>query len=278
MTDCPPEIPACAADAAGIDINVSTVGVDDATGSMPREIGRLRQVLRGRAVPFTRPGSLSGIGKTPVEDAVRVSATGLDGDEQGDLRVHGGADKAVHVYPWAHYPIWRRLLKDNSQALDLLRHPGAFGENFSLDDETPSGVPIDEHTVCIGDRWLIGNALFEVSQGRQPCWKLNDRFAQADMAAQLQRSLRTGWYLRVLDTGSVRAGDRILLVARPHGDWPLARLLRVIADRDTDAALLREVLTLPLPPSWIKLFTRRLESGEVESWVNRMGGPAESAR
>lgn len=101
MTDCPPEIPACAADAAGVDINVSTVGVDDATGPMPREIGRLRQVLRGRAVPFTRPGSLSGIGKAPVEDAVRVSATGLDGDEQGDLRVHGGSNKAVHRARWS---------------------------------------------------------------------------------------------------------------------------------------------------------------------------------
>lgn len=278
MTDLPDDPTTRAADSATSAASTATLAAPAALAATngtkiesgcPREIGRLRQVLRGPAVPFTRPGSRSGIRKLPVDEAVSVSINGLDGDEQGDLRVHGGPDKAVHVYPWAHYPVWREALKGNAEAIRLLESPGAFGENFSLDDD----VRIDEHTVCIGDRWLIGNALFEVSQGRQPCWKLNDRFEQPDMAAQLQRSLRTGWYLRVLEPGSIRAGDPILLVARPHPDWPLARLLGVISDRDTEPDLLREVLTLPLPPSWVKLFTRRLESGEVESWTNRMGGP-----
>lgn len=240
-----------------------------ADATLPRVIGRLREVLRGRAVPFTRPGCLSGIAKSPVADAVAVSATGLEGDEQGDPRIHGGPDKAVHVYPWAHYPIWRERLDGNDQALSLLARPGAFGENFSLD-----GSPrLDEAGVCLGDRWLIGSTRFEVSQGRQPCWKLNDRFGQSDMAAQLQHSRRTGWYLRVLTPGSVRAGDEILLIDRPYPAWPLDRLLGLIADRDTEPALLREVLGLPLPPSWVRLFSRRLESGEVESWTSRLGGP-----
>lgn len=243
---------------------------------MPRLIGTLRAVLRGPAVPFTRPGSRSGIRKLPVDHPVNVSSHGLDGDEQGDLRVHGGPDKAVHVYPWAHYPVWRELLAGNGTASELLARPGAFGENFSVDgvNGVDGSDRLDEHTVCLGDRWRIGaQAEFEVSQGRQPCWKLNDRFAQADMAAQLQRSLRTGWYLRVLAPGAVQAGDAIHRVARPHAAWPLARILGLIAHRDIAPEVLREVLTLPLPPSWKKLFAGRLESGQVESWLSRMGGP-----
>lgn len=241
-----------------------------ASSPTPRVIGRLRALLRGPAVAYTRPGSRSGIHKSATDQPVAVSACGLDGDEQGDLRVHGGPDKAVHVYPWAHYPAWREDLAGNAVASARLAQPGAFGENFSVEGD----APIDEHAVHLGDRWRVGSAVFEVSQGRQPCWKLNDRFAQPDMAARLQHSLRTGWYLRVLTPGSVRAGEEIVLVERPFPGWPLARLLGVIADRDTDAALLRDVLTLPLPPSWTRLFARRLESGEVESWQNRMGGPA----
>jgi len=243
-------------------------------GSSSTVVGHLHQVLCGPAVPFTRPGSRSGIAKTPIARPVLASPNGLDGDEQGDLRVHGGPHKAIHVYPWAHYAAWSELLRNNAAALRLLQQPGAFGENFSVQAD----APLDEHTVCLGDRWRIGPlAEFEVSQGRQPCWKLNDRFAQPDMAAQVQRSLRTGWYLRVLTPGPVAAGDAIELVARPHGDWPLARVLALITERNADPALLRELLKLPLPPSWLKLFRGRLESGQIESWTGRMSGPDNSA-
>jgi MOSC domain-containing protein YiiM len=253
-----------------IPLEATTCGPAPSVPRSPRVVGHLRQVLRGPAVPFTRPGSRSGILKRPVAHPVTVSMHGLEGDEQGDLRVHGGPDKAVHVYPWAHYGTWRQLLADNGTALALLAGPGAFGENFSVQGTTR----FDEHTVCLGDRWRIGDqAEFEVSQGRQPCWKLNDRFAQPDMAAQLQRSLRTGWYLRVLTPGDVQAGDAIHLVDRPHEAWPLARLLDLIANRRTDPQTLREALALPLPPSWTKLFNGRLESGQIESWAGRMSGP-----
>lgn len=237
----------------------------------PTVIGHLRSVLTGRAQPYTRPGSRSGIDKCPQAGAVRATASGLQGDEQGDPRVHGGPDKAVHVYPWTHYDGWRKALAGNRTAEARLRCPGAFGENFSVE-----GNPVlDEGTVCFGDRWAIGEeAVFEVSQGRQPCWKLNDRFDQPDMAARVQAGGRTGWYLRVCAPGAVRAGDAIRRIDRPWPDWPLARLLTLIASRSTDPVALREALCLPLPPSWHALFSRRLATGEVEAWGRRIEGPA----
>jgi Uncharacterized protein conserved in bacteria len=227
-------------------------------------IGAVRAVLIGRAVPYTRPGSCSAIDKRPVAGTVQAEAEGLAGDEQGDRRVHGGPDKAVHVYPWAHYALWQAEL----DAPPLLQTPGAFGENLSVD-------ALDETTVCLGDEWQIGSARFVVSQGRQPCWKLNDRFGVPDLARRVQDTGRTGWYLRVLAPGALRAGDAVRLLARPYPAWPLARIGALIRERVCAPAVLREVLALPLPPSWRKLFTQRLTHGQAESWEQRLwGSPA----
>ncbi|MBS0293343.1 MAG: MOSC domain-containing protein [Proteobacteria bacterium] len=230
-----------------------------------QSIAQLRAVLTGRALAYTRPGSRSGIDKHVLNGSVRVGPLGLEGDEQGDPRVHGGPDKAVHCYAWPRYLPWRQELADHAQAQALLEKPGAFGENFSLDG-------IDETQVCIGDQWQVGSARFEVSQGRQPCWKLNDRFAVPDMALRVQTSLRAGWYLRVLQPGQVRAGDDVVLRHRPHPDWTIARLLQVIAERDCTPDTLRQILTLPLPPSWHRLFSRRLENTSAEDWSSRLVG------
>ena len=226
-------------------------------------VGRVRTVLVGPAVPYTRPGSLSGIDKQPVTGAATVAALGLVGDQQGDLRVHGGPDKAVHAYAWAHYAAWRAELPPNA----LLAQPGAFGENLSIDGA-------DEASVCLGDQWQVGGVLLEVSQGRQPCWKLNDRFGVADMARRVQDSGRSGWYYRVLETGTVQAGDTLVLVDRPHPHWPLPRLSELLYRRTLDRDELHGALALPLVPSWRKLFERRLQQGDTESWDSRLGGPA----
>ncbi|MBS0509026.1 MAG: MOSC domain-containing protein [Proteobacteria bacterium] len=228
-------------------------------------IATLRALLTGRALPYTRPGSVSGIAKQPRSGPVSVGPLGLAGDEQGDPRVHGGPDKAVHCYAWAQYQPWRQELTGNATAQALLSQPGAFGENFCLDG-------LDESQVCLCDQWQVGSARLEISQGRQPCWKLNDRFGVPDMALRVQTSLRTGWYLRVLQPGQVQAGDGVWLQARPYPEWPIARLLRAIAERDCTPETLREILTLPLPPSWHRLFTRRLESAAAEDWSSRLVG------
>ncbi|MCO7634856.1 MOSC domain-containing protein [Pseudomonas guariconensis] len=221
----------------------------------------LDSLLTGRARPFTRPGSYSGIDKHPRQGPLKVTFLGLEGDEQGDLRVHGGVEKALHHYPREHYAQWAEALGGHP----LLAQPGAFGENFS-------SIGWRESDVCLGDRIRVGSALLEISQGRMPCWKLNDRFGVAQMALQVQQSGRTGWYYRVLEEGTVEAGDALQLVERPHGDWSVARLSAVLFDKCLEPELLRECLALPLVPSWRKTLQRRLEQHQVEDWAPRLQG------
>lgn len=221
------------------------------------------EVLAGKAVAFTRPGSRSAIAKTAVVGPQRVTTLGIGGDEQGDLRVHGGPDKAIHHYPMDHYALWRSDIGLHP----LLERPGAFGENISTHGLT-------EELVCLGDRYRLGSALVEVSQSRQPCWKLSDRFGVPDMARRVQDTGRTGWYYRVIEEGRVQQGDRIALEARPHPRWSLARLIDLLYQRAIDPGVLYEVLALPLVPSWRVLFERRLERGAVEDWRKRLTGVA----
>ena len=225
---------------------------------------RVDALLAGKARPYTRPGSMSAIDKQPLAGTVRIGELGIAGDEQGDTRVHGGPDKAVHHYPFEHYATWRAELGE----LPVLTSPGAFGENISTRGLTEAGV-------CLGDRFELGTAVLEISQGRQPCWKLNDRFGVSDMARRVQATGRTGWYYRVLQPGEASAGDTLRLVARPHPDWPLARLMRLLADRVLDPAQLGAALELPLVSSWRKLVERRLASSQVEDWARRIDGPAQ---
>ncbi|MCY1408254.1 6-N-hydroxylaminopurine resistance protein [compost metagenome] len=228
---------------------------------MPNPSIQLDTLLTGRAVPFTRPGSHSAIAKTAQPGPLAITTMGLAGDEQGDLRVHGGIEKAIHHYPREHYSAWSEELG----AHPLLTTPGAFGENFSSHGWT-------EHDICLGDRIRAGTALLEVSQGRMPCWKLSDRFAVTDMALRVQQSGRTGWYYRVLEPGVVKAGDRLQVVERAHGEWSLARLSGVLFSRQVDVEVARECLELPLVASWRRTLERRVEVREVEDWASRLEG------
>ncbi len=228
---------------------------------LPRTLATIEAVLAGKAVDYTRPGSRSAIAKTVV-DAALAGPEGLAGDEQGDRRVHGGPDKAIHHYPRDHYATWRGEIGAHA----LLDAAGAFGENIST-----TGVV--ERDLCLGDRLQLGAALVEVSQFRQPCWKLSDRFGVADMARRVQDSGRGGWYYRVLEPGEIRAGDALVLVARPHPDWPLPRLADLFYRRTQDQDELVAALSLPLVPSWRSVFERRLAHGQTEGWQSRLEGP-----
>lgn len=226
-------------------------------------LGTVGAVMSGRAVPYTRPGTCSAIAKQIVDGPVAVGPAGLAGDEQGDPRAHGGPDKAVHHYAREHYALWRAEIGE----LPVLERPGAFGENLSTSGFTEAGI-------CIGDRLRIGTVQLEVSQSRQPCWKLNDRFGRADMARLVQQTGRTGWYYRVIGSGVVQAGDEVVLVARPHPEWTLQRLIEALYRRMLDVATLSEMLTLPLTPSWRRLVSGRLAQRKVEDWSARIDGPS----
>ena len=164
--------------------------------TLPASI-RIDTLLTGRAVDYSRPGSRSAIDKRPVADAVQVDINGIVGDEQGDLRVHGGPDKAIHHYPFDHYDAWRADIGAKIGTRAVLAQPGAFGENLST-------TGVTEADICVGDRLCVGNVVLEVSLLRQPCWKLNDRFDTRDMARRVQHTGRTGWYYRGLEGGTAR--------------------------------------------------------------------------
>lgn len=188
------------------------------------------EILAGRKGPFRGPDELSAITKSPVTGPVTVGRLGLDGDEQADLSVHGGPDKAIHHYPFDHYGWWRNEIGDHA----LLGEPGGFGENISTKTMT-------EEKVCIGDRYRMGSAIVEISQGRQPCWKLDHRFGGLRINAKVVGSRRTGWYYRVIEEGRIDVGDTIELLDRPYSDWDVRRVfgLLVAGDAKRDPGSLR---------------------------------------
>lgn len=224
---------------------------------------RIVELRRGTARPFGPNGELSAIDKQPVPGPVQVSATGMEGDEQGDPRHHGGPDKALHAYSVAHYPWWQGELPRVAERF----RPGAFGENLVVEGVTESDL-------CLGDLWQVGEVTLQLSQSRQPCWKLNTRFATTDMARRVQDSGRTGWYFRVLTPGELRAPAEARLIERPHPDWPLTRIWDVLYRDTLNTVALRELATLTgLPERWQSLAQNRLKRREVEDWSRRLNAP-----
>jgi MOSC domain-containing protein YiiM len=119
----------------------------------------------------------------------------------------------------------------------------------------------------------IGQAIVQVSQARQPCWRLNLRFGVADMSAQLQASLKTGWYYRPLSLGRIQAGDKITLIERPQPDWPLSRLLSIFYQDTLNYCALETIAALPeLAASWRAIAQQRLVNRKVEDWQQRLQG------
>ncbi|WP_416799230.1 MOSC domain-containing protein [Ciceribacter azotifigens] len=221
-------------------------------------------LLTGRASPLPHSDALSGINKTPVDQALALGRQGLEGDEQADRRVHGGVEKAVHHYPFDHYAVWRSELGP----LPPLLTPGGFGENIST-------TGLTETTVAVGDVFRLGTAILQVSQGRQPCWKLNRRFDVPDMAWRVQQTGRTGWYYRVLQPGAVGSGDRLELIERVAPDWSLRRIWHALYVDRLNRRELAGIASLDvLAEGWRKYAVQRLESGRVEDWSKRLDGTA----
>lgn len=250
----------------------ATTAITGKPAVMAEALGTLETTIAAMCLTFLTgpirplPGSdaQSAIAKAPVAGPLWLGTEGFEGDAQADRRVHGGPEKAVHHYPRDHYSDWRTELGP----LPILDAPGAFGENIS-------GTGRTEKNVAVGDVFRLGGAILQVSQGRQPCWKLNHRFGVADMARRVQNSGRTGWYYRVLQPGRVLAGDDLILLDRLAPDWSLRRLWHVMyVDRLNHEALTQIAALDVLAEGWRRYAVRRLDSGRIEDWRPRLEGTA----
>ena len=213
----------------------------------------------GAREPMERPWS-TGIFKETVAGPVRLGFGGFEGDGQGDTKHHGGPEKAVHVYPSEHLVFWRDAL--GIEAIEV----GAFGENLS----TRGAI---EAEVCIGDVYEVGEALVQVSQPRQPCWRIARRWRRPDLAVLMQDSGRTGWYLRVLRPGEVCPGESLVQVDRPYPEWTVARANEVRHGPPAPDALESLTGCDALARSWRDRLARRLKGAAPEDPTPRLYGP-----
>jgi MOSC domain-containing protein YiiM len=192
----------------------------------------------------------SAIVKEPAAGPVYLSLTNLAGDKQADLKNHGGYDKTVNAYPIEHYAYWQAEL-----GIASIPH-GGFGENF-----TTRGLV--EDTVFIGDIYQVGSALVQVSQPRQPCWKLARRWQVKDLAARVIESGRTGWYFRVLQEGTVEAGNSLQRVERQQSTWTISAANNAMFVRKHDHAAARALANCAtLSMAWREALLRRLAAAD----------------
>jgi ferredoxin-NADP reductase/MOSC domain-containing protein YiiM len=192
----------------------------------------------------------TGIWKYPVDGPRMVRQLNVDGDGQGDTNGHGGVNRAVLVYQLDSYRHWRRHLgRDDIEF-------GAFGENFTVD-----GLPDDQ--VCIGDRYRIGEAEFEVTQPRVTCFRVGMRLGEPDLAALLVAHHRPGFYLRVLTQGQVEAGDGIVKISDGPQRMTVAEIDALLYLPHRETANLRRALRIPgLSPGWQGSFRELLDAAE----------------
>jgi MOSC domain-containing protein YiiM len=204
---------------------------------LPREVE-----WRGQTV-------LTSIFKTPVDRRLHATTLNFEGDQQSDLTVHGGVDKAVYVYPSEHYESWRQELP----GMDL---PWAiFGENL-----TTTGLLED---VRIGDRFRIGSAEFVVTQPRLPCYKLGIRFGRPDILKRMLQSGRTGFYFAVTTEGEVGPGDPIEPVERATESLTVADVVNLYTVDANNQEQLRRATESALPESWKDYFRKRLRDPDA---------------
>lgn len=200
-------------------------------------------------------GQQSAINKQTVFGPIHVGANNLVGDRQADLQVHGGRDKAVYVYPQEHYSYWQQasgLLRTARVKLPENPH-GSFGENLTVSGDT-------EDNVYIGDVFACGEALLQVTQAREPCWKLAYKFKQKKLPMWVISSGRTGWYMRVLKEGVINTSNALTLVEAGCQQWSVMSCNQLYHNKKLNSAKLESVLTCEgLSDSWRRSFEKRLE-------------------
>jgi MOSC domain-containing protein YiiM len=193
---------------------------------LPREV-----VWKGMTVQ-------TAIFKAPVAGAVAIRELNLAGDQQADLAVHGGSEKAVYGYAAEHYEYWRGQLPDISFSW------GAFGENLTTEG-------LWEDTLCIGDLFRVGSAVLQVTQPRMPCYKLQLRFNRDDIIKRFLVSGRSGFYFSVIDPGDVGAGSKVEVLDRDPHSVTVADIVSLYLGQRRDPELLQRAINVTsLAENW----------------------------
>lgn len=213
------------------------------------EAGKVTGIFTGSATQITHNGDAlsTGIFKSATGKSAIVSELGIDGDVQVDLRFHGGLDKAVYVYPEAHYRYWEQHF--NKPKLE----ESQFGENLNISE-------LDDKMVCIGDCYQLGSAIVEVTQPRIPCFKLGVRIKDESFPARFLTAGRLGFYLRVQRCGEFNLGDSFSLLQRGESGVTVFDLWRATFTTDGDEAIAKIALDslLYLDEGWKKRLSRKL--------------------
>lgn len=190
--------------------------------------GRSRQIESAQSGEWWDKPWETGFYKEPRAEPCWLGYEGFRTDEQADRKHHGGPEKAVCVYSSEHYSHWQAVL-----GIPDLPY-GAFGENLTIEG-------LLETEACVGDRFSLGEAEVQISQPRQPCWKLARRWQVKDLAAQVEQNGFTGFYFRVIRHGHVQAGDSLELIERPFSQWTIERCNQIMHHSKQDAEAAREL-------------------------------------
>lgn len=202
--------------------------------------------------PYGDKTLLSAIDKKPVHGKIFLSTLNFDGDQQADLNFHGGADKAVCVYSHDHYVFWESVLGTKLAF-------GAFGENLTI-------TGASEEDIWIGDVFELGEAMVQVTQPRQPCFKLATKLNQPKLPLMIQHTGFTGFYFRVLKEGFVSSEDTLKLVERNSDSVSILYANKLKYRDKTNLDGIKKMLSLTaLSKDWTETFTNRLK--ELESWT-----------
>ena len=221
----------------------------------------------GRPQEFSVEGNpdrnwTSGILKAPVDGPVYAGTTNIDGDQQADLEHHGGIDKAVLAYSRSHYESWNQEFPEQNFV------GGSFGENLSV-------AGLTERDICIGDTFQFGDCILQVSQPRQPCWKLSRRWDIPKLAVRVQQTRRTGWYLRVLTQGTIHAPSPLELIERPYTEFTVEWANKVMFAKPRNSNDDLKLAECPLlSESWQQTLLARATKGTEPNEARRLRGDA----
>jgi MOSC domain-containing protein YiiM len=195
---------------------------------------RIASLRVGRIAPLGPERVASAFLKSEMIGPLLAGALGLDGDQQADLSVHGGPEKAVYAYPSARYADWSGAFPDLASRFVA----GAMGENLTIDG-------MIEDNLCVGDVHAVGGALLQVCQPRQPCFKLALALGEPRLAKHMVRTGHSGWYYRVVREGPVAAGDAVTLAERPNPGFSFPRLVTIVNRGGATLSELRDLATMP---------------------------------